>query len=194
MANNRVFISAPISVDWSTVTEFVHSVLDAGGKPVFWDRNTRYDQNDFNSSDSVVFILPKNKFEMSQYGLPIGLKNELSRAFEMNKDIYIGYITSNGNHSIFSSSTDGKNITGVSATTGSLKRSLETIKTAEIDAHNKNLREIKKIAANSQYGVFVENPWAEVKFPTVRRVFEKTISATIYEECVGYDKRLLLMI
>ena len=194
-SNNKVFISAPISTDWSTVTKFFQSVQNAGGEPVYWDRNTRYVQKDFDSCGSVVFILPNNKFARSQYGLPIGLKNELSRAFEMNKDIYVGYITSQGLHCIYRASTDGKDITGVSGTTYSLKRALEPIKAAE------------KIATNSRYGLkdvdidnylagkwgeleHPGNPCAEIKLPTARRVYATAISL----ETNWVDERLLLML
>jgi len=179
---NKVFISAPISLAWSTVTEFALTVRRAGGEPVWWDRNTRYIQSDFDKADSVLFLLPGNKFESSQYGLPIGLKSELSRAFALNKNIYLGYITSNGNHSIYRADTDGYSIAGLSGTTGCLKQSLESINAAE------------KIAANSRYGAFVDNPCAEIELPKAQRVYAKTIPSWHFEECDGIDKRLLLMI
>lgn len=182
-SNNKVFISAPISVDWSTVMEFAKSVQNTGGKPVYWERNTRYIQKDFDTADSVVFILPNNNFNMHRFNLPIGLQSELERAFETGKSIYVGYIRSNGNHSIYRAGTDGYSIAGRSGTSGRLKRDLESIKAA------------KRIAMNSNYGAFwsgeeqsvkwgeLEHPGAEVKLPTAKKVNPDFI-----------DERLLLML
>lgn len=174
---NKVFISAPIAVGWSTVDEF-RCVLENGGlvDVRVWDRGTRYDQSDFDSSDAVVFILPKNKFSATQDELPIGLKSELSRAFAMGKEVFIGYVTSEGRHKIYSADTNGKWIKGNTGSAGSIFNALSAKKAWD------------KIATNSAYGA-MSNPCGEIKLPKAQKVVAKTIPNPDY-----IDERLILLL
>jgi hypothetical protein len=217
--NNKVFISAPIAVDWSTVIEFSHTIISGGGVPVFWNRKENYDQEAFNDSHSVVFILPKNKFQAMQDELPIGLKSELSRAYKMQKVIYIGYITTSGNYNIYAACTDGKEIKGLQGTAQRFSNWM-TLNKSESDYElSKKLKKASdKIAINSAYGayagkVFVPNPCDEIELPTAKQIYGSTIpkiplseryskgaigtngkSGVIGEDGYDYDIRLLLML
>ena len=179
MANNKVFISAPITTDWGTVMEFAISIRRLGGDPIYWDRESSYDQNKFEEADSVVFILPGNNFRMSQYGLPIGVKAELFNAFSAKKNIYLGFIHSTNSHKIYLAKTDGRDIQGVSGSEGSLKILLGAIRATD------------NIIANSTYGAWVENPCAEV---TLKYSGPNGHPGKPGVEGNPFDERLILML
>jgi hypothetical protein len=172
---NKVFISAPISVGWSTVDEF-RCVLENGGlvNVRVWDRSSRYDQSEFDSSDAVVFILPKNKFEAAHSDLPIGLKSELSRAYATGKKVYIGYVTSEGRHKIYNADTNGSWIKGISGSANEIFKFLSIKKTWD------------KMVTNSTYGACSANKF---ELPKAQKVVAKTVPNPDYT-----DERLILLL
>lgn len=120
----KVFISAPISLDWSTVWSFgatAHKTCDV----FHWDRTSEYDQNLFDSCDTVIFLLPNNRFESRHIDLPTGLKSELRRAYEQSKNILLGYKNLFGEHQFFETETNGQYIKAIPGTEGALKRIVE---------------------------------------------------------------------
>ena len=137
---SKVFISAPISIDWSTVQCFEKVIKRKNLKVAYWERWSTYSNSDLDSSDAVVFLLPKNKFEATNQELPIGLKAELSRAYAQSKKIYVGYETSSGCYNIYNANTDGKWIKAQSGTANDMYGELE------------KLRSAKKVVQNSRYG------------------------------------------
>jgi hypothetical protein len=174
---NNVFISAPISVDWSTVQRFESELKQRGKIKVrYWERWSQYNQNDLDSSDAVVFILPNNKFKATYNELPIGLKSEVARAYALNKRIYIGYETSTGSFNIYNANTDGKYIDGISGTANDIYGELQALRSAN------------KIAVNSRYGSMHYNPCSEIELPKAQRVYATTIPNPDY-----VDQRILLM-
>jgi len=173
-ANKIAFISAPISVNWSTVQQFRCRLFEIYKDAHVWKRDSRYDQSAFDKSDVVVFILPKNKFKAEHNELPIGLQRELSRAYAMNKEIHIGYITASGEYKFYETTTNGKYIHGVAGTANTWE----------------------KMAANSTYGAYADtafkfysNPCAEVALPKAQKVYAKTVPNPDY-----FDERLILML
>ena len=205
MDPNKVYISAPINLKWSTVTRFAQSLVDNNIQAFAWDRNSIYDQSIFDECGSVIFLLPENRFAAAKDDLPWGLKRELFRAHSQSKKIYVGY------GGIYEANTDGDYISGISGTSNSIFTNIGKENSKE------TLRMYKSgmnLVMNSMYGsfvndtlygelnhnpcdsykVFVPNPCDEVVLPKAERVSAKTISSTLYEECVGYDKRLLLML
>ncbi len=171
-ANKIAFLSAPISVSWSTVQEFRSNLLKAYQTVRVWERDSRYVQAAFDKSDVVVFILPKNKFKAEHNELPIGLQSELSRAYAMNKEIRIGYITSSGEYNIYEATTNGTYIHGIPGTA----------------------RTWEKMIVNSTYGAYADttfnsNPCAEVALPKAQKVYAKTVPNPDY-----FDERLILML
>lgn len=202
---NKVFISAPIAMEWSTVLSY-KSKLDALGFDVkLWDRNFRnYRKEDFDSADTVVILLPNNKFNGSQRDLPIGVCKEISDAYAQSKSIFIGYTPNSGVPEFYRAGVElGTRgyftIRGEGGSTNAIR-----ILAANVDKQ----KAAKKIATNSVYGLtdymsgswgddsgekYSSNPCAEIALPKAQRVYAKTIPSWRYEECDGIDKRLLLM-
>lgn len=183
---NKVFISAPNSLNWSTIMNFAQTVINKGADVYFWDRESKYGQKEFDSCDTVVFLLPNNKFEAGHKELPIGLRNELQRAYAQSKQILLGYKTSNGSYNFYDTNTNGQYIQGISGTACALDRIVERTK-KEIAKSAMN------IAQNSTYGIFVPNPCDEVKLPKgiIGSVGHK---GTPGVAGIEFDERLLLML
>lgn len=186
MKANKIFISAPISVDWSTVLGFISSVNKEGFTPRYWDRNTKYDQSEFDDCRSVVFILPKNKFDAYSEELPVGIKSELSRAYAQSKKIYVGYQTSTGSYNIYDADTNGK---WIRATSGTANDIFGELKSEILKSEIKNAKMAERVMKNSTYGTMVHNPCAEVKLPKAQKVYATTIPNPDW-----IDERLLLML
>ncbi len=204
MDPNKVYISAPIDLKWSTVTRFAQILVDNNIQAFAWDRNSIYDQSIFDECGSVIFLLPENKFGATKDDLPWGLKRELFRAHSQSKKIYVGY------GGIYEANTDGDYISGISGTSNSIFTNIGKVNAKEaLRMHKSGMN----LVMNSTYGsfvndtlygelghpgnsykVFVPNPCDEVLLPKAERVFAKTISSALYGECVDYDKRLLLML
>lgn len=180
---SKVFISAPISIDWSTVQCFEKEIRRKDLKVAYWERNTQYVDSDLDSSDAVVFLLPKNRFEASYQELPIGLKSELSRAYALGKKIYVGYTTSGGNYNIYNASTDGK---WIKAQIGSAN---------DIYGELQALRSAKKVVQNSQYGVLEHPDYSDHHLHHIYRRHVGTIGhrGTPGVAGIEFDERLLLM-
>jgi hypothetical protein len=179
---SKVFISAPISVDWSTVQRFEKEITKRNLKVSYWERWSKYSNSDLDSSDAVVFILPRNKFKATHNELPIGLKAELSRAYAASKKIYIGYETSTGSCNIYDTITDGKYIEGLTGTANDIYEDLDLLRSA------------KKIATNSLYGVHIHssNPCAEIELPKGPTGFSGRPGIAGVDG-IEFDERLLLM-
>ena len=175
----KVFISAPISVDWSTVMEFASIVKEAGGNPQYWIRDNPYNQREFDASNSVIFLLPGNAWEKSQHGLPKGLKSELSRAYASGKNIYIGYITSRGEHNIYCADSNGMDIKGIQGSSSAFEEQMAANRYAE------------RVMVNSTYGA---NICSEIELPLPKGptgVSGRPGIAGV--RGFDYDERLLLM-
>lgn len=178
---SKVFISAPITVDWSIVQRFDLELTKKKLKVTYWERSSKYNHKLLDDADAVIFILPGIQFKATCDTLPIGLKTELSRAYALNKKIYVGYVTSTGSYNIYNADTDGKSIEGVGRTSNTIYGELE---------HDKAAR---KIAANSFYGssyIKSNNPCCEIELPKMQRVYAKPIPSY---ELDSYDVRLLLI-
>lgn len=112
-----ISISCPISVSKSVLDKFVDIVeLIPNVVARYWERGTRYNQKDFDTSDAYLFILPDNKIECATHELPVGLKKELLAAHKSGKNIYIGYISRNGSYNIYHTFTDDSYIRGLAGT------------------------------------------------------------------------------
>jgi len=189
MKASKIFISAPISIDWSTVQCFESEIKKRGFGVSYWERWSKYSNTDLDSSAAVVFILPKNQFECGHSELPIGLKTELSRAYAQGKKIYLGYVTSTGSYNIYDVNTNGKYIKGISGTANDIYGDLKSQDNASQFLED---RMAKKIAQNSQYGAWVGNPCGEIELPKgpTGSVGSPGVAGVAGIE---YDERLLLM-
>ena len=134
MANKRIYISCPISVDEDVLDEFCDLVDSIYGLTSYhWERGSRYDQRMFDTSDAYLFILPNNKFKASYHDLPIGLKRELGVAYDTGKPIFVGYITKFGEYSIYSAKTNGCDIEGIPGTTNNISSLVGNVVTTKYD-------------------------------------------------------------
>ena len=173
-ASKRIFISAPIDREWSTVLRFSGKLQKAGLVPVFWDRKPRYDQEEFDACDGVLFLLPGNLFSAAHDQLPIGLKSELSRAYALGKPVYVGYTTNNGRDNIYYAETNGKWIKGEAGTADELLSFAPQKKMTDRYGFDK---------------LATTNPCGEIELPKAQEVCALTIPNTD-----RLDERLLLML
>jgi len=182
MKANKVFVSAPISMDWSTVLEFYHKLDSKGLDARLWNRDCSYDQKAFDDCGSIVFLLPNNKFNSISSQLPVGLKSELCRSFAQRKNIYVGYITSGGEYNIYEADTNGGcTINGISGTANSIFRKIQ---------EQINQKAAVKLAANSMYGGCGGINPNSLELPTPTRVCAQIVTGHEFE--YGFDERLLL--
>jgi hypothetical protein len=202
---NKVYISAPIAMEWSTVLSY-KSKLDALGFDVkLWDRNFRnYRKEDFDSADTVVILLPNNKFNGSQRDLPIGVCKEISDAYAQSKSIFIGYTPNSGVPEFYRAGVElGTRgyftIRGEGGSTNAIR-----ILAANVDKQ----KSAKKIATNSVYGLtdymsgswgddsgekYSSNPCAEIALPTAKKIHGITVSTAKKVNPDLIEERLLLM-
>lgn len=185
---NNIYISAPITVDWSTVVRYQQELISGSNrkfKVSVWDRKSKYDQREFDSSDAVVFILPNNNFNASQDDLPIGLKNELSRAYAQDKEIFVAYRTNGGSYNIYDAETNGKWIKGVSGTASDIFGSTKVLQNS-LDIF------VGKVMNNSSCRPWSTNPCAEIELPKgpTGSNGRKGVSGV---EGIEFDERLLLI-
>ena len=176
---SKIYISAPMSVDWSTVHSVIKQIKsDTGITPKFWDRINSYNDNDLNDADHVVFILPNNKWKAERGKLSKGIARELELAVIQNKKIYIVYKPASGiSHKIYEAESDGYYIKGIASTVGKL---------------------VDRVAQENQRPVIYDphtfepintNPCREIMLPKTKQVHITTILNPDYQ-----DPRLLLMI
>lgn len=151
MANKRIYISCPISVDEDVLDRFAEVVEDIDGLSEYhWERGMRYDQRMFDTSDAYLFILPYNKFKATNDELPIGLKRELQSAHQTGKKIFVGYITKSADFAIYSARTNGRDIEGIPGTTHEI--SSLGLDVEELPKYNpETFEEIKSIKGNTNY-------------------------------------------
>jgi len=132
MANKHIYISCPVAVKQSTFDEYIDLINDHVGLSArYWARGEVYSQSYFDKSDAFVFILPDNKFKAANYELPIGLKRELARAYELGKKIFIGYQIKSGDYAFYSARTNGHYIEGVPGTTHEIYKLAEDVLTTK---------------------------------------------------------------
>jgi hypothetical protein len=189
----RVFISAPISLKWETVKDFITVAEKAGADVRYWERGTPYQNGDLDNSDDVVFLLPKNLFKCSQEELPLGLKNELARAYAMGKTLYVGYVPSGRPATIYAADTNGKWIKGIAGTSDVF---LENVKASNSKKDKKTRNELEAVADS----IWTRNPCAEITLseeecilPRAKKVYASTVPNPDYVN-IYVDERLILML
>jgi len=180
---NKVFISAPIDLDWSIVTRFAQKLVDNNILAFAWDRNSIYDQSIFDECGSVIFILPGNRFSLAKDDLPLVQKRELLSARSQSKKIYMGY--GNGYAGIHEANTDGDYIRGIEGTSNSIFTNIGKENAKEALRMNKSGM---NIVMNSTYGSFVndtlygelDHPGNGMKFNQIDKpIYESTIPKSI---------------
>lgn len=180
MDSNRVFISAPSELDWSTVKRFGQKLVDNKIVAVSWYRNLKYDQGLFDECSSVIFLLPGNRFSLAKDDLPLVQRRELISARSQSKKIYVGYCGI-----IYEANTDGDYISGISGTPNSIFTNIGKENAKEALRMNKSGMNVNM---NSTYGSFVndtlygelDHPGNGMKFNQIDKpIYESTIPKSI---------------
>lgn len=166
LSNNNIYISAPVSLDWSTVLSFKESIRRKSRdlNICMWDRKEIYKQSELDSCNTIVFLLPKNQFKADSLTLPSGLRNELARAYAKGMNILVGYKSSLGSFRVYNTETNGIYINGI------------------IGTADKCFEHIEKIT--------LEKDIPSYSLPAAFRLYEGICQPTSFT----YDERLLLMI
>jgi len=184
MDPNKVFISAPSELDWSTVTRFAQRLVDNNILAFAWDRNSIYDHSIFDECGSVLFLLPGNRFRLVKDDLPWGQRRELFRAQAQSKNIYVGYGQIYEADGI--ANTDGEEfISGISGTSNSIFTNIGKVNAKEaLRMHKSGMN----LVMNSTYGSFVndtlygelDHPGNGIKFNQIdKQIYESTIPKSI---------------
>jgi hypothetical protein len=203
---NKIYISAPIVTDWSTVMRF-HDILKQKYTDVkVWDRGSRYFQKDFDDAGHVVFVLPNNKFKASFHELPVGVKKELHDAVTQNKKIYIAYTTKDFGNFIYDAKSDGRNIEGIGGTANkiflklpsdSVKKGIDAVEEMEKLLRGMASTDINISLVSNGTSIWSTNPCAEIALPNSQAEcvlpVAKIVHATLVSNPDYVDERLLLM-
>ena len=88
----KVYVSAPVKTPSDKVQEVLNLFTKRGIEVTAWREGMTYYNYFLNNADAVVFILPEFSWRSEIYSLPNGVKNEVKRAVEQRKLIYIAYI------------------------------------------------------------------------------------------------------
>lgn len=171
----KVYISAPLSLDWKTVDLFKRTIDNTFDVRV-WDRNfNNFIESDFRLSDSVLFLLPNNGFQSSLSSLPIGVRKEAEKARDMKKKIYVGYITTAGDYNIYNASISSAHIEAISGTANSIFSNKKSYTPAEnVMLKNVMLKNLINVT-EKRYGV-------------------ATLESNDPTNLIVFDNRLLLML
>ena len=91
----KIFISAPMTVPMEhlcNVRDLLHEEYDIPNLHIsYWDRKSLYVQEDFDSSDAVIFILNDFAFEGKEGSIPIGVDKELRDCALQGKSTFLAY-------------------------------------------------------------------------------------------------------
>jgi len=152
---NKVYISAPISLSWSTVSRTKEILESHFGNVSVWDRDfNNYRPGDFGNANIVVFCLPGLKFSYEVSGLPVGVRKEVKEAISYGKQMYIAYVTSDGFQRIYKARLNGSKIEGIAGTS-------DDIFTTYLNSNlvNKIQRAAEKIAISSRGVAMLDKTW-----------------------------------
>jgi hypothetical protein len=152
MKADKVFFSAPISMDWGIVYNFMETLAAKNLTPVYWNRSAVYDESKFNECGTIVFLLPGNRTSGSNVNIPVGMRRELHEAWLQQKDIYIGEII-DGNYHFYEAHVEFHGHSFSIRTNGLTCNSIyNNIKRKLEKQHKKSARGLEKIVTNSIYG------------------------------------------
>lgn len=189
---SKIYVSAPMSVAWSSVQSVIDDIKERTGKyPSYWERGSKYNEDDFINADHVVFILPMQAFKAEYKDLPIGVSRQLEKAAIYNKKVYIAYKPKHARTVlIYNAESDGYNIEGIKGTAGELFTQINT------QIKDQSTQEYKKYNPDTFTQVTFDpistNPCSEIPLGSAAP------SAPLYYMDVNYnstihDPRLLLM-
>ena len=123
---SKVYISCPLSVPQTTLTEVSHEIEKLGQCGVrYWERETNYNEEDsIKYCDIFVLILEKNQFAMRKSVLTSGCKKELALAERYNKTIILAYKCTNGQYFFYDTIITSVGIQGLTGTANNIKSQL----------------------------------------------------------------------
>jgi hypothetical protein len=195
---NKIYISAPLSTEWSDVAQLAGRLQYNFTDVRYWDRR-QYKPEDFDKADDVVFMLPHNSVSWYIKDLPAGVKKEVREAVGAGKRIHIAYRNPlSGNYEITEAKIDGGFDKGfISIIPGFSSETIYDYSDKNIDA----VAEMEKLLRGESKTVdgilHYSNPCAEIPLsgsytdcllPTAKRVYAITVANPDY-----IDERLLML-
>ena len=174
-----IYISAPVTVDWTEVLRVSNRLRVAGYTldVTAWDRNTPYNKNSVSKCDIFVFMTPNNDWKFSINTLPSGVRREYDKAVSLGKHIFMAYKVAEGNYNLYLTTRDGNIIQGIA---GSSAIIWQVIKHQLTETKTVTSSHVSNTASNRDV-VFV-----------LEKLSDVTIRIHTPSECVDYDPRLLL--
>ena len=218
----RIAISAPMTVPMEhlcNVRDLLHNKYDIPNLYIsYWDRESQYDQKEFDSADAVIFLLKDFAFEGKEGTVPIGVDAELRQVHKQGKPAFLAYKLKTTGEIKFYTIRFGLGpdyrktfIKALTDTTGDFVNFINGFELKGIDVQAKLEKAAIKLETNSTYGTFGElehpdynevldrwkkagfleniDPIEQVKLPTAKRVYAQLIPNPDYP-----DERLLLML
>ena len=200
----RIAISAPMTVPMEhlcNVRDLLHNKYDIPNLYIsYWDRESQYDQKEFDSADAVIFLLKDFAFEGKEGTVPIGVDAELRQVHKQGKPAFLAYkLKSTGEIKFytirFGLGPDGNYqktfIKALSDTTGDFVNFINGFELIGIDAQTNFEDAYNEVLDRWKKAGFLENtdPIEQVKFPETRRVYAQLIPNPDFP-----DERLLLML
>ena len=200
----RIAISAPMTVPMEhlcNVRDLLHNKYDIPNLYIsYWDRESQYDQKEFDSADAVIFLLKDFAFEGKEGTVPIGVDAELRQVHKQGKPAFLAYkLKTTGEIKFytirFALGPDGNYqktfIKAMTDTTGDFVNFINGFELIGIDAQTKFEDAYNEVLDRWKKAGFLENtdPIEQVKFPKVRQVYAQLIPNPDYP-----DERLLLIL
>ena len=200
----RIAISAPMTVPMEhlcNVRDLLHNKYDIPNLYIsYWDRESQYDQKEFDSADAVIFLLKDFAFEGKEGTVPIGVDAELRQVHKQGKPAFLAYKLKTTGEIKFYTIRFGLGpddnyqktfIKALSDTTGDFVNFINGFELIGIDAQTNFEDAYNEVLDRWKKAGFLENtdPIEQVKFPKVRQVYAQLIPNPDFP-----DERLLLML
>jgi hypothetical protein len=91
----RAYISCPIPVAYSALTEVANKLAGQGYSPLWWVRGTEYTDDKLKEGQIFVLMSEGNKFDYELDNMTVGCRKELALAQSLGKPLYLAYWKNN---------------------------------------------------------------------------------------------------
>ena len=121
--NFSAYISCHIAMPWDTlmdVASVVECSFSKNVEPIYWDRESPYQENILPNSDCFIMISPGLKWSYYIQSLPPGCRKELKKAIKLGIPIYTVYKTSSKAIRIYETHIEDNYVCGITGTSDSL--------------------------------------------------------------------------
>lgn len=187
MNSMKVYISCPKTVPQETLSEFAKLIRSWGADVCYWARGSIYKDNRLREADAVVVLLPNLVWKLPMEEIPMGTRGEIKLAKELGKPLYLGYITTAGNHGVYRAMVDyyshDTKFVGIAGTYEELSEWI----------HDANEKTKKEIMDFDDIKPAVKQKPAEPDDCWIWNLPEASVhsKSLVYGTPGGYDKRLL---